>query len=162
MLWLPATLFGPFVGNWIDGLPRKYVFFAASFTRAISFLIFATILAFSPHIYWCYTMSAINGFLYTIISPSSFAMVKEIVSRNQLTAANSTMDMVFEIGNIGGMGIAGILLQFLGITDLFYVVGAFIFIGTFFILAIKIKKETNYTIPIKLLFLKTLPKPLVI
>ena len=59
--WLPSTLFGPFVGNWIDRLPRKKIYGLANFSRALTFIIFATILHYSPHVFWCYTINGING-----------------------------------------------------------------------------------------------------
>jgi|GEM_PF-2723198 len=139
--WLPSTLFGPFIGNWIDRLPRKAIYFAACLIRGCSFIFFATLLHYSPHVYWCYSMSAFNGLLFTIISPSGFALVTEIVKKKNLTNANATMNMIFEIGNIGGMGIAGILIQYLGIVDLFYIVGTIIILGSLLIMGIHIHAD---------------------
>lgn len=141
--WLPSTLFGPLAGNWVDRLPRKLIYFSASFIRSLSFISFATLLHYSPHVYWCYSMSALNGLLFTIINPAGFSLIREIVKKKDLTIANATIDMIFEIGNIGGMGIAGILLQYFGIVDLFYLVGIIIFLGTLIIFGIQISKENQ-------------------
>jgi MFS family permease len=139
--WLPSTLFGPFAGNWIDRLSRKNIYFTASMIRGLSFLSFATFLHYSPHILWCYGMSAFNGLLFTILSPAGFSLTTEIVQKKMLNEANATMDMIFEVGNIGGMGLAGILVQYLGIVDLFYIVGCIILAGSLMILGMHIREE---------------------
>ena len=66
-------------------------------------------------------------------SPSGFALVNEIVKKQDLVNANATMNIVFEVGNIVGMGFAGILLQWLGIISLFSIAGGFILFGSIII-----------------------------
>ena len=141
--WLPSTLFGPFVGNWIDRLPRKKIYGLAIFSRALTFIIFATILHYSPHVFWCYTINGINGLLFTVLSPAGFALVTEVVKKNELTQANATMDMIFEVGNIGGMALAGIFMQYLSIVAVFYIVGLFVLMGSVMIFGMHITQENQ-------------------
>jgi MFS family permease len=142
--WLPSTILGPFAGIWIDRLPRKLVYLFCNLVRAISFLTFTIILWHSPNIYWCYGLNALNGALFALLGPSGFALVNEIVKKEDLVLANATMNIVFEVGNIVGMGLAGILLQWLGIISLFSIVGGFVFFGAIIIFFIRIPKERQF------------------
>jgi DHA3 family macrolide efflux protein-like MFS transporter len=141
--WLPSTLLGPFVGNWIDRLPRKKIYSFANLMRAFTFIIFGTVLHYSPHVFWCYAINGLNGVLFTVLSPAGFALVSEVVKKEELTQANATMDMIFEIGNIGGMALAGLFMQYFGMVTVFYIVGFLVLIGSVMIARMDIKKENQ-------------------
>jgi hypothetical protein len=45
--------------------------------------------------------------------PAAIPAIKDIIGDESLTEANATVDMLYELGNIVGMGISGFLFSIL-------------------------------------------------
>lgn len=109
--WLPGVILGPLMGVIVDRVKsRNRLLIFSNWARA------AVLLGFGIAFYWhqsvveIYVLALVLGLFFTIYMPASFRLTREIVEPNQLLYANATIDMVFEVGNMVGMGLAGLLI----------------------------------------------------
>lgn len=109
--WAPGVLFGPFMGILVDHYPRRSHLLAASnWIRAIALIIFSIYLFHHHSLVAIYALSIIQGIFFSLFFPATFRLTREMVPHRKLLYANATIDMMFESGNIIGMGLAGLLM----------------------------------------------------
>jgi DHA3 family macrolide efflux protein-like MFS transporter len=109
--WLPGVIFGPFMGVIVDRFPmRNHLLAASNWIRAVALLIFGILFYYHNSLAGLYIMGLVLGTFFSIFIPAAFRLTREIVPENELLYANATVDTVFEVGNIIGMGLAGVLI----------------------------------------------------
>lgn len=109
--WLPGVILGPLMGVIVDRVrSRNLLLIFSNWARAVVLLGFGITFYWHQNIIDIYLLALVLGLFFTIYMPASFRLTREIVEPNQLLYANATIDMVFELGNIVGMGLAGILI----------------------------------------------------
>lgn len=109
--WLPGVILGPLMGVIVDRIKsRNLLLIFSNWTRAIVLLGFGTAFYWHQNIIEIYLLALVLGLFFTIYMPAAFRLTREITTPDQLLYANATIDMVFEIGNMVGMGLAGILI----------------------------------------------------
>lgn len=109
--WAPGVLFGPFMGVLVDRFPRRNLLLASSnWIRAIALVIFSIYLFHHSSLMAIYILSLIQGLFFSLFFPAAFRLTREMVPHRKLLYANATIDMMFESGNIIGMGLAGLLI----------------------------------------------------
>ena len=109
--WSPGVLFGPFMGVLVDRYSRRNHLLAASnWIRAIALVIFSYYLFHHHSLIAIYILSFIQGLFFSLFFPAAFRLTREMVPHRKLLYANATIDMMFEGGNIIGMGLAGLLI----------------------------------------------------
>lgn len=116
LFWGPNVLLSPLGGVLADRYPRVLVMIASNVLR----IFFLTLLAFfteSHLIASLYIVSIISGIGLSFYIPAAMAFVREIVNKKELLYANASVDMAYEIGNMGGMALGGILVSFLSISN---------------------------------------------
>ncbi|OGT50947.1 MAG: MFS transporter [Gammaproteobacteria bacterium RIFCSPHIGHO2_12_FULL_41_15] len=110
--WVPNVVLGPWLGVIADRYSRKWLIVGAHVVRA------GVLLGFGWWFQHDLTSTSINflmvllGLCFSIYFPASMALIREIVIPADLLYANATIDMAYELGNIIGMGSAGILIAF--------------------------------------------------
>ena len=109
--WSPGVLFGPFMGVLVDRFPRRnYLLAGSNWIRAIALVIFSYYLFHHHSLMAIYILSFIQGLFFSLFFPAAFRLTREMVPHRKLLYANATIDMMFEGGNIIGMGLAGLLI----------------------------------------------------
>lgn len=140
--WLPAAVCGPFVGVLVDRYPRQTVLLIANIFRAASFILFVVLLSdvhtVEHRLLCCYVLNFINGVLFAIIGPGVMAMVRELVAPHELLLANVSVDMVYEMGNIGGIALAAVLIRWVGAIHCVLYAGGLIVLAVFLLCLVRV------------------------
>ncbi len=108
-------LFGLFAGAWVDRVRRRPLLIAADLGRAA---VLATIpLAAAFHrltMHHLYFAAAAGGLLTVLFDSGYEAYVPFLVERENILEANSRLALTVSIADIGGTGVAGLLVQSIG------------------------------------------------
>lgn len=112
---IPFPILALFVGVWIDRLPHRPVMIVADVLRAAT-------LAVVPISYGAgflglpllYAVSLVTGVLTIFFDLAYLSYVPELVDRDRLSDANSTLQMSVSVSRLAGPGIGGLLIQAVG------------------------------------------------
>ncbi len=137
--WGPNAIVSPFFGVLVDRFNRKWCVFISNFVRALILLIFW--LLYSKHMgnAYIYLLSATLSIGLALYMPASMALTREIVSEKDLLNANAAIDIAYELGNISGMGLAGLIIALTSIKTTFLINVICYLIATVTILFVKHK-----------------------
>lgn len=108
--WGPNVFLGPFMGVLADRLSRKLIMLISNFVRAAIFIIFSFYLRSHFNVSAVYAMMFCIGISFSAFFSCVFGFMRELVPEKELMYANSTIDIVYEAGNMIGMGLAGLLI----------------------------------------------------
>ncbi|PIZ03636.1 MAG: MFS transporter [Gammaproteobacteria bacterium CG_4_10_14_0_8_um_filter_38_16] len=108
--WGPNVILGPFMGVLADRLSRKGMMLISNFVRAVIFIIFSIYLRNHFNVNTVYIMMLCIGVSFSAFFSCVFAFMRELVPEKDLMHANSTIDIIYEAGNMIGMGLAGLLI----------------------------------------------------
>ncbi len=86
-------------------------------------------------------LSALLGIFISFYMPSVVPLIQSIVPQKQLINANATIDMVYELGMIIGMGVSGFILSWVGTKGTLLIGGIFFIIAGLFNFAMKVPKS---------------------
>lgn len=105
---LPSVILGPFVGPFVDRLPKKKTMVFTDLARGIVVLSF--IFAFLSKQAWILYVGSLSiGLLSTFFNPSRQATIPSIVSREDLAEANAFSSATNSIVSILGSVLGGIV-----------------------------------------------------
>ncbi len=127
--WLPTVLLGPFAGVLVDRYPRKPLYVITNFARAVLLIAFGFYEYWHPSLYSLYLLSLLQGVVFSLVLPVIMALIREVVEEKQLLAANATVDIGYEVGNVIGMASAGFVIAMLSMA------GTLVVDGLFFVVA---------------------------
>ncbi len=127
--WLPSVIVSPIAGICVDRFNRRTLLIINDLFRALAFISFGFFFIYHDSLWLCYFLTAINGVTYAFYSPTTFTLIREIVGKDDLLYANATIDSAYEIGNIAGMGLAGVVVSFIGPEKTLIIVGALLALG---------------------------------
>ena len=115
-MWLPSILFGPIFGICADRYNRKNLMIMSNMIRGLAIIGFVIIyhLGLPTNIF---ILTVLLGVFVSFYMPAAVPMISSIVPENDLMNANATVDMLYELGTIIGMGISGFLVLCLGIMN---------------------------------------------
>ena len=125
-IWLPTILFGPFFGVCADKYNRKYLMIMSNIIRGLAVIGFVMIYHTGLHTN-IFVLAAILGVFVSFYMPAAVPMISTIVPEKDLMNANATIDMLYELGTIIGMGMSGFLILYLGIMNTL-ALGGFLFL----------------------------------
>ncbi|HET7465462.1 MAG TPA: MFS transporter [Candidatus Dormibacteraeota bacterium] len=112
---IPFPVLALFVGVWIDRLPRRRVMIVSDVLRAATLaavpISFGTGFLGLPLLY---AVSLVTGVLTIFFDLAYLSYVPELVDRDRLSDANSTLQLSQSVANLGGPGLGGLLIQFIG------------------------------------------------
>jgi predicted MFS family arabinose efflux permease len=112
---ISVVLFGLVAGVWVDRLRRRPILITTDLGRAI-------LLGSLPVAAWfgilqlpqVYVVAALTGVLTVFFDVADGAYLPSLIPQEQLVEANSKLGMSDALAEIGGPGIAGSLVQFVG------------------------------------------------
>lgn len=141
--WVPNVIVGPLMGVLADRLSRKYIIFVSNLFRGAVFI--AASFYFKSHFKTidAYLMMVGVGVAFSAFYASAFGFMRELVKTNDLMYANATVDVVYEAGNVIGMGIAGVLIAWTSAETAIFINGIAFLIATISVLVIP-KKALCY------------------
>ena len=111
---VPAILVGLFAGGWIDRSRKRPILVGADIVRAL--LVFSI-----PLVAWLgelkmaqlYIVAAVVGAASALFQLADNAYLPTLIDRKQLIEGNAKLETTESIAEIGGPGLAGILIQML-------------------------------------------------
>lgn len=113
--YLPNVLMPLFVGNWLDGRMKQPVMITADLVRAGALLLVP--LAYFGHLL---SLALLAGVAFVVGAASvafdvgSFAFIPSMVDEDDLGGANQAVQGSTTIAQVGGPGLAGVLVQAAG------------------------------------------------
>lgn len=109
---IPMLLFGLIAGVWVDRLHRQRLMIMTDIGRAIVLLAVPIAAWFNLlHMEMLYTVAFIMGILSVFFDIAYQAYLPALVQREQLTDANSKLEVSRSAAQITGPGLAGVLMQ---------------------------------------------------
>lgn len=146
--WVPYITFGPIGGVIADRYSRRSIMVFANCARGILALSLGILLFWDLSLWFIYIFNALIGMLVAIVIPATLSFTPEIVPEKHLLNANANVDLAYEIGNVVGMGSAGIITLILSTQAAFIICGVCFLIATFSIYRAKytpvVKKEKDH------------------
>lgn len=115
-IWLPTILFGPFFGVCADKYNRKHLMIMSNMIRGLAVVgfVIAYHLGLQTNIF---ILAIFLGVFVSFYMPAAVSIISSIVPENDLMNANATVDMLYELGTIIGMGISGFLVLYCGLMN---------------------------------------------
>ncbi len=108
---IPSVIFNPFAGTLVDRWNRKFVMmlsdFASAFTTIVLLLLFLTE---DIEIWHLYAAGAFAGIIGSFQYPAYSSVVSSMVSKEQLSRANSMRTVISSASGIGAPLLAGALI----------------------------------------------------
>ena len=112
---IPPIVLGPFIGVYVDRLPKKFFLIGSNALRAV--LIGIIPCAIQTDIFTVnllYALVLLDAVAVSIFNPALTSSVPLIVPRTQLTAANALIQSTTSMGIIFGPALSGIGIAFFG------------------------------------------------
>ncbi len=139
-LEVPAILFSPLIGRWIDK-NIKVITYTSFLSRAIVFLIIPIIL-YSDKLYIMLFLLFISGTFSPANDILSNILIPKVVNKNELISANSIYYIQFDVALILGPIISGVFLS-LHYNSIGFIVNAITFLISLFLFLKLINKLDN-------------------
>lgn len=137
--WVPIVLFGPFFGAISDRYSRKWLMVLSNAIRAIFLIAFGVYLHSHLSEGLIYALMVILGTCFSIYMPAAIALIREIVPQKDLLYANSTIDIAYELGNVVGMGSAGVFIAVFSATTAILINGVIFIFCTLAMFMVRVK-----------------------
>ncbi len=139
--FLPGVILGPFMGVIVDRVPyRNHLLAAANWARVIITLLFLWYTHyFGLTLNAIYIIGLVFGVCFSIYMPAMFRLTREMIPKAELLYANTTVDMLFEVGNVAGMGLAGIFIAWFSMTGALLAALVFLAIAAIALMCIRRK-----------------------
>jgi len=110
---LPFLLFSAIAGSLADRLSKRQIIVAVKCLEVgITILAVVGVVSDDPNI--LYAVVFLLGSHSALFAPAKYGVVPELVARDQLSRANSRLEMASYLGIVGGTALAPILLHFAG------------------------------------------------
>ncbi|MBB4076021.1 MFS family permease [Bartonella fuyuanensis] len=136
-LWAPSIIFAPFWGMLADRYNRKMQIIVSNLVRGLVFVAWVILWQLGIEIDLM-ILSVLLGIFISLYMPSAVPLIQSIVLKKQLINANATIDMIYELGTIIGMGFSGFTLACVGIKGTLLIGGIFFIIASLFNFAMKV------------------------
>lgn len=143
-VWAPGIVIGPIAGVIIDRFSRKWIIVAVTLMRAVLFTSFGLSLHYHFSVTKIYMLGLLSGSIFTVYGPTATRFIREIVDQKDLLYANSAIDMMYEVGNIIGMGIVGFVIAWFSGPIAIILNGCFFTVSTTLVLFISKKHIHEY------------------
>ena len=112
---IPPIVVGPFIGVYVDRLPKKLFLIGSNVLRAVLIgIIPCAIQAETFTVNFLYALVLLDAVAMAMLSPALTASVPLIVPRAQFTAANALIQSTTSLGIIFGPAMSGIGIAFFG------------------------------------------------
>ena len=127
---LPMLVLGWFGGAYADRMPKQRLLLLTQAGQMIlAFILGVLVATGSVQIWHVYVLALLLGSANAFDAPTRQAFVIEMVGRGDLLSAIALNSTAFNLARIVGPGIAGILIELVGVTSSFYINGlSFLFV----------------------------------
>ncbi|MCL5985135.1 MAG: MFS transporter [Actinobacteria bacterium] len=136
--YLPPVLFATLMGVYIDIWDRKKVMIFADLSRALFVFLLPLLYFLGVLQLWIIFLITFLVSGLTVIFEASFnSFIPNIVNKHEIIQANSLNQATFQITNIFGSALAGVLIATIGTLNLFFIDSVSYFFSAIFILIIR-------------------------
>ncbi|GAA4659149.1 MFS transporter [Bartonella pachyuromydis] len=142
-LWMPSIIFAPVFGVLADKYNRKMQIIISNLVRGVVLVAWVILGKLGIEIELI-VLSTCLGIFISFYMPSAIPLIQTIVPKEQLVNANATIDMVYELGTIMGMGVSGFILAYAGTKGTLLIGGIFFIIAGLFNFAMKVPETRGY------------------
>ena len=129
LIWTPSILLGPFCGALADRFNRKTLLIISNGVRGLMIVAVAAISIISGD-FFAFPLALVLGIFVSFYMPAALSLVKDLVLQEDLASANASVDMLYEIGTVAGLGFSGISIHWLGIDYTIMIGGVFFLLAT--------------------------------
>ena len=119
--WIPNIIWGPLNGVLVDKYNRKHLLLICNISRAIIFGFFGLLYDSAPPASSIYILGFLSGSILSLHIPSAMTFVREIVTKENLLYANTTINMAYQIGTMVGMASAGLIIALTSMQTIFVI-----------------------------------------
>lgn len=117
---IPRIIISPFAGAVVDANDRKKIIVLSDFISGIAIgLIFLAVIFGYKKVWILLVVGFVLGITSCFFDPAINSVIPDIVHRDNLVKANSSISMIYEGTNIIGSACAGILIKVIGVPLLF-------------------------------------------
>lgn len=148
--WIPNIFFGPLLGVIADVWSRQWLLFSANSLRGLVLILFGVLFHYYTSSALIYLLMGVLGLCLSVSMPAGTALIREIVTSDQLLYANSMLNIVFEASFAIGMALVGLIIVLIGVPNTLIVTGAIFFCSTIAIMFVRVP-QTN-PVSVNLLF----------
>lgn len=139
---LSPFLISPLAGVWADRYDRRNLLILTDLLRA--FTLFGFLLVRNPeHLWLLYALTAFQLALSGVFFPTRSAILPDIVSEEELGAANALSSATWSVMLAVGAALGGLSAGILGIYPSFVIDGMTFFLSAYFIFQIKNYRKTT-------------------
>lgn len=135
LLWVFNIVLGPFWGTYIDRTPKRPWVALSTAVRGVAVLLFLC-LSFGMHLPSVFPLAAVVGLGLSVYMPAVIPLISSVVPSKEFVKGNSTVDMVYEVGTLLGVGMSGVLLHVLGAPITLLISAAALLLSTWAILCV--------------------------
>lgn len=142
---IPVFIIGPIAGAWVDRLNKKNIMIVSDISRGILVLLIPLFII-ARQILPIYFIIFLTFSISRFFIPSKMAIIPEMVTKDNLLAANALQDTTHMIGNVVGLVAASAIVNvaFIGAIGGFYIDSATFFISAAFIAFIAQKEFSRH------------------
>ncbi len=141
--WAPTVFLGPLCGVIADRYSRRMILIISTTLRGLLLVGAPLLIHRELSSMEIYSMAVLLSILGNLYGPASYTYIREITPANQMFHANAIVAMSYEIGNIVGMGSAGLLLALNSSRISIAISGVLFLIATLCLLLMKPEKVEN-------------------
>ncbi len=143
---IPRVLAGPFAGAYVDRWDRRKVMLVLDGAAGVVMATIASLLAFNALQVWhLYAFSGVLGFGAIFHVTSLLASVPNIVHKEQLSRANSLLQISHGTSTVFGPALGGIMVAFLGASLTLWVDAATFFVAAATLLIVAFPSPRSQT-----------------
>ena len=141
---IPVFLIGPIAGVYIDRWDKRRVMIISDILRGFLVLLIPFFILFFKSFIPIYIAVFLIFVVTRFFFLSKMAIIPDIVPRNTLLIANTLSDTTRIIATVIGAVVAGIMVEYLGAVNGFYINSVTYFISALFISNMVVKKIVSY------------------
>lgn len=148
--WAPTVLLGPLCGVIADRYSRRWILIISTTLRGLLLVGAPLLIHRELSSMEIYSMAVLLSILGNLYGPASYTYIREITPAKQMFHANAIVAMSYEIGNIVGMGSAGLLLALNSSRISIAISGVLFLLATVCLLLMKPEKIEKQTLPVQI------------
>ncbi|HEX7381334.1 MAG TPA: MFS transporter [Nevskiaceae bacterium] len=119
---VPPVLLSPFLGVFIDRLPKKQLLIGLDLTRAVLITLIPLLYLLGLlNLYGIYGLTFANALVSAAFGPTMAAAIPRMVHRDELTAANGLIQSATTFGVLVGPALGGFLASLMGAQNVLYI-----------------------------------------
>jgi MFS transporter, DHA3 family, macrolide efflux protein len=118
---IPVFLVGPVAGVYVDRWDRRKTMYACDLIRCLLVLTIPLFLFYSKSFIPVYCVIFVAFSIGRFFIPAKLAIIPDIVEKKDLLMANSLVNITGMIASVLGLGISGVLIEWVGAKSGFYI-----------------------------------------